>query len=567
MASADVAGRDHLAQLCFTGVGGSGGAYTPERVSLSLEGVDPVVDHVVYLHEIHHQGLNDSTAWGSALHVFAGLPPSHRSPFLPLLDACRSPHEAYATFAGVNVASARHVGASATLDRYPMYLPLHEAISRLLAPVTGPHRRYLAATAVARVSMQTPILEQMMGRNSLAIGVSDIRAIDTPNGRWRVLLRGGASLIASAASAADAVVHDTHGTDCLDLDDGRDPDAVSADRFDAAWEDWERAAYAVLADALRAAGASPLEFNGHMEPTREVLVRARGIEPNLPLAAARPSTPAPDDRALAAATIERVRLLLAEQWRARFIDADTDELVASIDRASRIADQPNLVISARLPRRLTSSYVWSSADQAVLARMDSPLVAARVIETDEADASVIAHAPTPQPHDLADLVSAWKGRGPIISIVAASCLIDRGWQEEWLKSLRDAGALLFLIDIELDRFVGSWVSREVSLQAGMVHIDDTSASRWALALSAEEDSALWLLVSDEITVRLFLEQLLRTPGLRCDQGTAHLSGWAAILPIALTHLLATESYLDLEGLGNDPRIRAVARSEREHPQV
>src|SRR4051812_24911915 len=56
-----IAAADDLAALLLTGGAGSG-AHTPERITLSLTGSDALVDHVVYLHELHHRGLNDSTA-------------------------------------------------------------------------------------------------------------------------------------------------------------------------------------------------------------------------------------------------------------------------------------------------------------------------------------------------------------------------------------------------------------------------------------------------------------------------------------------------------------------------
>ncbi len=137
--------EDHLAALMLTGEGA-----TPDRVTLTLTGVDRLADHVVYLHEIHHRGLNDSTAWGTALQIFAELPSPRRACFLPLLDRCRLTHEAYATFASVNVASAHHSNAADLLDRYPDYVSLFRALQRLVARAGGPHREYMLATALAR---------------------------------------------------------------------------------------------------------------------------------------------------------------------------------------------------------------------------------------------------------------------------------------------------------------------------------------------------------------------------------------------------------------------------------
>ena len=550
---------DHLGRLFFTGDGPSVGAYTPERVTLSLAGIDSATDHMVFLHEAHHAGLNDSTAWGVALHLFAALPMPHRACFLPLLNACRLPHEAYATFASMNIAASRHAAVPATLDLYPMYEPLYRAVSRLTVAVAGPHRRYLFATALARLAMQTPILQRLLARPSLEIWPGDLRAIDTPNGRWRWMLCQPAALLAQAAATADDRVAHRHGTGALDADRGiGDSEAVAADVHDAAWEDWERAAYASVAQALRAAGGSPLEFNGHMDFTHALLERARRIDPGLNLHAARLAEPAPDDRALAGSTIQRVRLMLtSEPWAGHLLELASDQFVLLVDEHCRIAGQPSLVISSRLPARMRALYSWSSADEAILREATSPIVAARVIGTDDDDRDLIAHAVLHTPQDLDDVLGQWDARGAIVSIVAASCLIDREWQETWLRALRDAGASIVLVDIELDRFVGRWTSRGVRLSAGMIHVQDTAGGLWALGISAQDDPELWLLVADEITARLFLEQLQRTPDLVLDTTTNHLAAWNAVLPVALTHLLATESFLDLDGLDAGTLTRAA----------
>jgi hypothetical protein len=51
------------------------------------------------LHEADHGALNDSTAWGTTLHLMSRQGPDHRACFADLRDvACRT-HESFATFA------------------------------------------------------------------------------------------------------------------------------------------------------------------------------------------------------------------------------------------------------------------------------------------------------------------------------------------------------------------------------------------------------------------------------------------------------------------------------------
>jgi hypothetical protein len=552
-----VEGEDHLAALLLTGDGESGGVYTPERTTLTLRGKDDATHHVVYLHEVHHSGLNDSTAWGAALHVLAALPSPHRDDFRPLLDVCRLPHEAFATFAGISVASAVHQAVAKTLVQYPMYEPLYRLLADRTDGIGGPQRRYLAVTALARVCMQTPVLDVLLDRADLRVKPSDLRAIDTPNGRWRFLIRQQRDLLELAASEADDIVVQTLGDPPLVADvDGADASAVVVNAFDAAWELWETAVYERLADALRTAGATPLAFNGHMTPTSEALLRAREIVPGLALHAARIDKPAQDDRALSASAIQRMRLTLpVQRYPAKLIRVDTEELVRIVDQHMRIADQPALVVSTRLPRRLEASYAWDADDLATLTDALAPVVAARLIEVDET--TTILHAVIDAPAELRGVLTRWGDRGPAIVIEGASCLLDRSWQRTWFDASRAADAFIYLIDSEIDRFTRSWIEHGATVHTGVIHIDDTSGAYWANAIRIGDEPTLWLHVADEITVKLMLDQLRRTPGLTIEDGTDHLRAWTEVLPIAVTHVLATESFLDLEAIDAETLARHI----------
>lgn len=539
---------DHLAALLLTGPAPSVGAYTPERVTLTLSGTDRLADHVVYLHEMHHRGLNDSTAWGAALQLFADLPEPHRACFVPLLDACRLPHEAYATYASVNIAAARHENAAAVLDHYPDYIPLHTGLERMVSPAGGPHRRYLLATALARLSMQTPVLDVLNATEDFILLPSALRAIDTPDGRWRWLLRQTNALTRSAAQAADAAL--ASDAALLAMDDGAH-DEIAADVHDSAWARWEQTAYATLADALAAAGAAPLTFNGHMPATAMAVERALQIDPSLRMRAARVTDPAPDDYALAGSAIERVRLTLADPpYPGKLAAIEAQHLVDVVDDRCRIAGVPGLVLSARLPSRLATGYVFGGKDEAALATRSDPLVAARVL-----DEEGVAHLTIETPEMLLDVRERWGDRGPALSVIAASTLLDRAWQERWMPALRETGPLVFLIDIALERFVGGWAANGTPVRGGVIQVNDTGGGWWAIGLAASGSDDLWLALADEITVRLTLEQLQHKPGLDFANDTEHLRSWSEVLPVAITHVLATESFLDLEGLDEETLAR------------
>jgi hypothetical protein len=560
---------DHLAALTMVGTAGvSHGLYTPDRVDLMLSAGDQSTDLIVYTHEVHHQALNDSTAWGAALHVLSALGPAQRTCFGPMLDACRRPHEAFATFAAVSVVAVYDPDAVEVLARFPRYDRLYRALADVAAAAGGPHREYLLATALARAAMQSPVLSVMLASADLTVVPSDLRRIDTPDGRWQWLMRAGRALTEDAAADADRRITQALGSAGLQVDTPVQPRAAAVDTFDAYWELWERAAYTVLADALTGAGATVLSFNGHMEPTAEVLERAREMDPMLSLRAARPHSPAPNDAALSGSVIQYIRLTLADPpRRAQLTTVPLSELapVAFDDTDAQFQDE--VVVHARLPRRMLDSYRWLADDAAVLESLDHPVVAVRRIEPIAAE-SVIAHTLLAAPEQLRELRRHLPAPAATITVAGASCFIDDAWSSDWIALMREAGQLVVLIDIEAERFVGSWVRSALTVRAGIFRVNDTTGVFWASALRIGEDPAIWLHLADEVTVKLLLDQLRATTGLRLDLSPAHARNCATVLSHVITELLATESFLDLQGLDRATvrRVTAAQIADQKDPR-
>jgi hypothetical protein len=297
---------DHLARLCFDGPGSSG-HYTPHAYSLRLAGVHQPVDHVVYLHEVHHAALNDVTAWGTALHIYARLPGDEGQQFGPLLDACRTTHESLATFASVELASARHGALDGVLAVYPSYVPLYDATVRLLTTVAGANRRQLMASALARLCMQTPILEEIAATGLGAFRLAAIHDLDTPDGRWRWFMRQGPRLPAAAAATANRATAVTFGP-ALDSDGPDGGLYASTDRsHDEAWEYWEASAYEQLRAALAAARARTLSFNGHQDAMATLLEHVMARHGDIGLRAAMTNEQRRSDAAIASSVLQQVR--------------------------------------------------------------------------------------------------------------------------------------------------------------------------------------------------------------------------------------------------------------------
>lgn len=535
---------DHLTDLGFRSVGEAGGRYRPSGFDLRLSG-EEIGDRLTYIHETHHASLNDSTAWGALLHVVARIPAGGNAPaYRPLVDACRLVHEAYATFASLSIIEANHGPQPDALVAYPQYLPLQRRLATLVAAGGGPHRQYLLATAVARCCMQSPVLALVAAKGLEGFCLSDLRSLDTPDGRYRALLSSQQDVLARAAEAGDVATG--WSTDDLDRIDGADPQEATDDAHDDMWGRWEETAYDEIAQALGGMGATPVAYNGHQEWTGELVAVAERTWGRLGLVAASRLAPATDDRSIAEAMLAQVRHeLVDEPYAARILEVDIDAVAALVAERARIGGVPVMIVDVRLPERLLSSYRWAAADAAWLAERTEPVVGVRLTGGDEAGGSEIVVVPVTSPDDMERLVASWADRGPAVASIAASCLIDVAWQRDWWGPFARSCPTIVLIDIEPARLTRSWAASGTPVRVGRVSVDDTAGNWQGLAVEAG-GGALWLGLGEQITVN-FLHHAV-VGAIDVEEGTEFLAAWAEPLRVIITHLLAMETYLDFAGL-------------------
>ncbi|HEY2576590.1 MAG TPA: hypothetical protein VGI74_09815 [Streptosporangiaceae bacterium] len=539
---------DHLARLCFDGPGSSG-SYTTHAFSLRLSGVRQPLDHVVYLHEVHHAALNDVTAWGSALHVYARLPGDAGQQFIPLLDACRTTHESLATFASVQIASARHGALDGVLAAYPSYVPLYEAAVHLLSPVQGPNRRQLMANALARLCMQTPVLEEIAAVGLGTFRLAAIRDIDRPDARWNWFARQGPALAGVAAAAADRALVTNFDRATLDSDESGGDLYTSTDRsHDEAWDYWEAAAYERLRAALSAGGARTLSFNGHQDGSAALLALVAAEHGDIGLRAAMSGEQRHNDAALASSVLQQVRHDLSggEPYCAVLLPP------AGIAQVAELAggDGDAMIVDARPAERLAALYRWPGEALPERLRVPGgPVVAVRVLTDHREPGSVIGHAVLETPDDLTALSGFWNGRGPLAVCVSASCLADRGWAKRWLPAFTSAGPVFVLVDIEPDRFVPAWARDGRNVTVVGLDVSDTAARRTALMFTADAGTIWWLVVADDVTVRLMAEYLRGQLGSLLSSDAQSLRAVRDAMTALVSHLLATESFTSFDALG------------------
>ncbi|WP_033443434.1 hypothetical protein [Saccharothrix sp. NRRL B-16314] len=522
---------DHLARLLFDGLVGSG-RYTPTEGSrVRLGGRDEVLDAVVHFHEVYHCALNDGTAWGILLHALAHLP---SGPLVDFLDVARTTHETFVTYSSVATVEAHHGSTGRLLDAYPSYASLHAGLVEVLAGVAGVNRKLTVVTALARVCMQTPVLEIVVDRGLDAITLADVRSADLPDRRWARLLAGGPALALRIAQAADSAVASGFGRDLLDADIAGAPLAtMSAAEHDELWRAWEIAAYDQARRELP--GAAVLDYSGH----REGAAATTSLVPGLLLRGVGEDEAPLDDSALRAALIQQMShdLQELERFPARVLSLPVDRLVAAAAGNTVINDVPHLFVHVRQSAALAEQYDWTGSPPD-----GGPVVAVRLVDAD----GTVLHRIVDSVAELHEIAEGWGFRGPIVCCVTTSCLADARWREAWFAELPGVNAVL--IDVEAERFLPGWRAGSVPVRATRLLLDDPSRSAVvALVLRLAGNRHSWFAVGDRITTTLLLDQFRASLGGAFTETTlpdAELEDARA----AALHLLRTESYVGFSGL-------------------
>ncbi|MFI6624375.1 hypothetical protein [Streptomyces sp. NPDC050528] len=551
--AADGQTAGHLARL-FLGPahGGSRGAYLPGGFDLYLRGRGDDAERLVHHHEAQHVLLTDTTAWGAAL-VLTSQVPQWAQLFNQLLELCRTTHESFATYMSCSVVAASTASPEAALAAYPDYVGLVDRLDRHLAAIPGEHRRSLAATALARVCMQTPVIGQMAAAWPQALTPGELREIDVPDGRLRTLYRDPAGLPVDVVAAADEAVAAEFGPSPLSADLPGTGAAALDDRFDEAWARWEDLVFAALAARLTEAGATVLGSHEHLPATAELVTRVAATVPGLRLTV--DLDPDPPDRSMVAQVLRQARLwLTAEPRPARLItfgqDVDPDEVVRVVDATTRVAGRPNVVLGARLPNRLLAGYAFPESDRARLAGLDGPVLALRTLADDgtDRDTDAVWHVRLRDPADVAELTAALDGGADVTCCVAASCLSDERWRTQWLPVLQDTAPVIWLIDVPVaslaGEFTGGRTVHGVYLDLGA----NPTGARRAVAFKVSGQAGAWLAVADDVGIQLLTGQLADLPGIDLRMTGADWTVAEPTFRLVLIDLLRTESYVDLRAL-------------------
>jgi hypothetical protein len=107
-----------------------------------------------------------------------------------------------------------------------------------------------------------------------------------------------------------------------------------------------------------------------------------------------------------------------------------------------------------------------------------------------------------------------------------------------------------LVDIEPGRFVPRWVTEARTVVAVALQVNDTGGRRSALLFTADDGQVWWLVVADDVTVRLMIEYLRGHLGTALRVDPEALGDIRDAATIAITHVLATESFTSFDALGS-----------------
>lgn len=534
----------HGVCLFFKGeVEASSGEYDPLGYRVRPRGADRVEHHVMHLHEIHHKVLTDDSEWGSLAHA-AARHQGWEVLLEGLFDACRTVHEAFASFMSLSLARSRHKQVEDVLARYPVYLPLARRLERFLAVVPGSHRVELAATGVARWCMSAPVLDLAVAAYPRMLTLADLPAALRPDHRFRMLVATGLAGIGDAVRVADVEFERVCGQDVQAVGvEGED--AV----LDAAWGAWEDAFVDALVGAVPRLSALPTtRRDGHLESADALVdvAAAHGVHLELPRAL-RDAGPMTDvesvQRLLQAVTLPLRVAPYAGALASAGKDVDLDAVLALSEAGAR----SHLVVHGRRAPDLARTFSFGASDRRrLLDGSAEPVFAARNLVDDGEGGDLILHTVFLEPGVLQEAFAAWADRGVAAVCLTASCFLEGSWQGLWGESLRQWPKVVML-DMGLPAMLGP---ESLLGGRGSVHGTYMGLGRedvGALVWQVEGHPHVMLAVGDDLTIQLVAGQLSDLVGDRLVMEEADWSPWLDVLSAVTSTVLATEPFLRFDG--------------------
>lgn len=181
---------DFIALLLEDGRSENTGSFNHANWQVSLSGdTTSSVSRLVTLHESLHSDLNDSTAFGTILHVYAyivrNLDEQHYVNILNrLVYGCRTTHECFATYLSVLILTNTTESELSSLEiikDYPDYLPYYQTAEFLCEGFKGGYLKYHAVSVSLRICMQGDAIKKLLDIGIEKFKISNFRHMDFPD--------------------------------------------------------------------------------------------------------------------------------------------------------------------------------------------------------------------------------------------------------------------------------------------------------------------------------------------------------------------------------------------------
>lgn len=542
----NAAADDHLMDLLLHGAssGGEGAFNNYDTWWASLRGpsADAAPARLVTAHEAMHVALNDCTAFGTALAAAGLLAQELRRPHMlrRLVGMCREAHEAFATYQSLWLVSDGDLGL---LDGRPAYLSWYRDAAELVPLPDHSRRKEMAIDAVARSSMQSPVLAELLETGFDAPHASVIRA-HRPNVRFGWIHADAHDEFWRRCwqLCADAT-HHLPGWDLL-LACDEDP-ALRARTYDddlsPTWEVIAEVLHAELASLLRRRGARTLGYDEHRIFTADVIAAVEALAPGARgrlIVSAEGASPQLESFEM----WSRERLVVRDRPRPAVLHRIEDlRDGAQVTLVSEHSSRRHVFCVVRPAFRLLQQFEFSPANQALLGELYSQPVAA--VQSSGAATEPVDLVVLSRPAHLDALADAEPGELGVLTNIALSCLANESWRDQWSDSLTRT-SVTGLIDLSPMRQFDAWRDNGDDLRyaLGAISGGDHGAALFACTVG---DSNLPLLLPCTSITQDVLGQYLAMQFPAAVRTPATLQDVQDIVEVTLSHLLGTEHFFDV----------------------
>ncbi len=533
----------------------SEGLYQLDHWAVRL-GCDPRSDRarMATIHEMYHGLLNDSTAYGTLLHV-AGLlvreqpsVPDHVALLQCVMDDARTVHETYATYSSVFILSRGRCDPT-LIDAYPDYQVYLADALEIARAMPNPLLGYQLVQSTVRAAMQPDCLPLFASAAPERWGEIATRPdAERPSPRF-ALLRD-ASFLKRAAEALARWGEAQTDPLVREVLDARPTTEAEHDRLideelDPATNAVGAHLYELCRDELHRLKQSCLAFNGHQAHTAAFIERAAQV---LPLKGAGSLAAAPEgsrlEDLLSGFAEERLVVVPGEiksRWRC------LEELPEEIWPQLLVGPTAHALVVIRPSLRLQEQYDFGASGPppadgygAVVA------LRRRAIEAD--GVATVEHFLIRDPGQLDRLSERLAHAGSVIASCAMSILGVEAWQGDWLPALRRLSHFNVLVDLDPFHYVRAWSEQRVFVTAYTTmtaKVGDHEHMTFALRPDTD-DGIVFLAPCSSVFCSAMVVELrsLTAQGALFEETTAPFEAQEGPLKLVLAHVFREEPWFD-----------------------